>query len=227
MHFPRDKKSRRAVIGVESAIVLIAFVIVAAALSFVILNMGFSTTQKAKTTISSGLETSSSALQIAGTVTGKGDVAASKLNSTAIPIEVASGSSGIDLQKSSTAVKYVSQSVSYDNIYNGTLSGTYSSLDDAVKAASNSTNMMLSFDSKNNPKNTVAFMYWSINKNDNTVAEPGEHLVLAIVYKVQTGADDRPASQSRFMAELIPTRGATLTVQREVPVVTDKIIDLT
>jgi len=41
----------RGVVGIESAIVLIAFVIVAAALAFVVLNMGFATSQKAKTAI--------------------------------------------------------------------------------------------------------------------------------------------------------------------------------
>ncbi|MFZ0183948.1 MAG: archaellin/type IV pilin N-terminal domain-containing protein, partial [Nitrosotalea sp.] len=48
-HELRTRKTRRGVIGIESAIVMIAFVIVAAALAFVVLNMGFSTTQKAKT----------------------------------------------------------------------------------------------------------------------------------------------------------------------------------
>jgi len=43
----RIKDDRKGVVGIESAIVLIAFVIVAAALAFVVLNMGFSTTQKA------------------------------------------------------------------------------------------------------------------------------------------------------------------------------------
>ena len=57
-----NKRTRRGVVGIESAIVLIAFVIVAAALSFVVLNMGFSTTQKAKSTITSGLGEASSAL---------------------------------------------------------------------------------------------------------------------------------------------------------------------
>ena len=40
------RHSHRGVIGVESAIVMIAFVIVAAALAFVVLNMGFSTTKR-------------------------------------------------------------------------------------------------------------------------------------------------------------------------------------
>ena len=60
------RQSHRGVIGIESAIVMIAFVIVAAALAFVVLNMGFSTTQKAKTTIISSLGEASSSLEVAG-----------------------------------------------------------------------------------------------------------------------------------------------------------------
>ncbi|MGH2612893.1 MAG: archaellin/type IV pilin N-terminal domain-containing protein, partial [Rhabdochlamydiaceae bacterium] len=36
------RRTRRGVMGIEAAIVMIAFVIVAAALAFVVLNMGFS-----------------------------------------------------------------------------------------------------------------------------------------------------------------------------------------
>ncbi|GBF09192.1 flagellin [Aeropyrum pernix] len=41
-------KGRKGIVGIEAAIVLIAFVIVAAALAFVALNMGLFTTQKSK-----------------------------------------------------------------------------------------------------------------------------------------------------------------------------------
>ncbi|MBS7608828.1 flagellin, partial [Candidatus Bathyarchaeota archaeon] len=34
-------KNKRAIVGVEAAIVLIAFIIIAAALSYVVINMGF------------------------------------------------------------------------------------------------------------------------------------------------------------------------------------------
>ena len=91
----RSRKTRRGVIGIESAIVMIAFVIVAAALAFVVLNMGFSTTQKAKTAISSSVSESSSALEIAGKVTGFGDVSAGSLNATVVPIKVAGGGDSV------------------------------------------------------------------------------------------------------------------------------------
>src|ERR1051326_7775182 len=112
---------RRAVIGIESAIVLIAFVIVAAALSFVVLNMGFSTTQKAKTTIGQGLDTSSSALEVGGSVSGHLNQTAAALDVVSIPLKVASGSTNVDMQRTLTSVKYFTTKLNYDNIYNGTL----------------------------------------------------------------------------------------------------------
>ncbi|MEM2567912.1 MAG: archaellin/type IV pilin N-terminal domain-containing protein, partial [Candidatus Bathyarchaeia archaeon] len=44
-------KNRKGIVGVEAAIVLIAFIIIAAALSYVVINMGFYTTQKTKETM--------------------------------------------------------------------------------------------------------------------------------------------------------------------------------
>src|SRR5579864_9668103 len=124
----RSRKTRRGVIGIESAIVMIAFVIVAAALAFVVLNMGFSTTQKAKTAISSSVTESSSALEIAGKVTGFGDVAKAQLNATMIPLKVAGGGDAVSLDPTLTDIKYYSNTVRYDNIYKSTCmisSGTY------------------------------------------------------------------------------------------------------
>jgi len=40
--------AKKGIVGIEAAIVLIAFVIVAAALAFVAINMGMYTTQKSK-----------------------------------------------------------------------------------------------------------------------------------------------------------------------------------
>jgi len=44
-------RKRKGIVGIEAAIVLIAFVVIAAALSYVVINMGFFATQKTKETI--------------------------------------------------------------------------------------------------------------------------------------------------------------------------------
>ena len=57
-------KDRRGMTGLETAIILVAFVITAAAFSFVIINMGFLTSQKAQSVISSGMTEASSSMLI-------------------------------------------------------------------------------------------------------------------------------------------------------------------
>ena len=81
------RHTHRGIIGIESAIVLIAFVIVAAALAFVVLNMGFSTTQKAKVAIIAALEEAGSSLEVAGKITGVADISDNVLNATSIPVK--------------------------------------------------------------------------------------------------------------------------------------------
>lgn len=56
--------------GLEAAIVLIAFVVVAAVFAYVVLGAGFFTTQKAQETIHKSVEQSTSNLQLIGNVYG-------------------------------------------------------------------------------------------------------------------------------------------------------------
>ena len=230
------RHSHRGVIGVESAIVMIAFVIVAAALAFVVLNMGFSTSQKAKTSIISGLEEASSSMQIAGKVTGIGCTSSSsdstcdatpKLNGTAFPIKITSGGDAVDLAVATTAVKYLSNSVEYDDIYSGPITAEeHRDLKSAYQEAV--TDTMTGFSGDVNPVNgtvatqTAAIVYWSVQSNTNSILDQGEHAVLAIAF-----ADaDRPVSLDKTRAEVILATGSSLTVERQVPVITTSVVDL-
>src|SRR5574338_120389 len=229
------RQSHRGVIGVESAIVMIAFVIVAAALAFVVLNMGFSTTQKAKTTISSGLGEASSSLEIAGSVIGSGNVTQAKLEVIGIPIKVASGGESINLSPTTAAVKYLSNSITYDNIYAGTLtaaadgdddngSGEWLSLELATDDAADGDLYITEdpFDASGIPSSTKAFIYWTQNNNNNDILDQGEHAVLAIAYK----SADQPSALDKLHAEILVPTGAALTVERQVPSVTTTVVDL-
>ncbi|MFA7694157.1 MAG: flagellin [Methanoregula sp.] len=61
--------------GLEAAIVLIAFVVVAAVFSYVVLGAGFFTTQKAQETVHTSVQQASSTLEIVGNVYGTGSTA--------------------------------------------------------------------------------------------------------------------------------------------------------
>jgi flagellin FlaB len=231
------RKSHRGIIGVESAIVMIAFVIVAAALAFVVLNMGFSTTQKAKTTIVSSLGEASSSLQISGKVKGIGCTSSTKgcstpyLNATVVPLKIASGGDSVNLQLSTASIKYISNSKSFDNIYGGPLAATstYANATAAFTAAQGViTNFVATAGAPTNPvtKNlpaaTTGIIYWTVTGNTNSILDDGEHAVLAIAY----GNNDRPAALDKIKVEIVTPTGASLTVERNVPIITNTIVDL-
>jgi len=230
------RHSHRGVIGVESAIVMIAFVIVAAALAFVVLNMGFTTSQKAKTTIISGLGESSSSMQVAGKVIGVGCSSSSsetacattpELNATAIPIRITSGGDAVDLAVATTAVKYLSNSVEYDDIYSGPITAAeHRSLTDAFDQAV--TDGKTGFSGDVNPidgtvaSQTAAIIYWSVQSNTNSILDQGEHAILAVAFD----SSDRPAALDKIRVELILSTGSSLTVERQVPNISTSIVDL-
>jgi len=226
------RHTHRGIIGIESAIVLIAFVIVAAALAFVVLNMGFSTTQKAKTSIIAAVEEAGSSLEVAGKITSIGDVSNNVLNATTIPIKIVSGGASSNLDGNFTSIKVITSDVEYDNVYTyGPLYvGTYLNATQAWEVAMNNGWLCgpapaISCNPYNgtiNPTQTIAIIYFTVNQNDNTILESGEHAQLAVAY----AQNDRPASLDFVAFEISTPKGAPLTVDRLVPNITNQIVDL-
>jgi len=231
--------AHRGVIGIESAIVLIAFVIVAAALAFVVLNMGFSTTQKAKTAIIAAVEEAGSSMEIAGKVTGTGDVRPSLLNTTLIPIKIISGGGSVNLDANLTSIKYLSNSVEYDNIYVGSLFNTtfinstmafkqaseqYRSGDPMHRMITCGTTITTSCNPVNGSavNQTTAFFYWTVNRNNNFILDMGEHIVLALAF----AENERPGSLDNVRAEIYIPVGAPLSIDRIVPNITHSVVDM-
>ena len=212
----------RGVIGIESAIVLIAFVIVAAALAFVVLNMGFATSQKAKTTIVATLGEAGSSLEVSGKVFAWADTIVPDIEIIGVPIKIASGGESVNLDPQFTAVKFISDAVTYDDIYTGTLNaGIIDSLSAGMVAGTPglcSANPILAGD----PAPTCAFIYWTVNINNNDIIDQGEHAILVVAFA--TG--DNPTPLDKVKIELIPSSGATMTVERQIPNISSDYVDL-
>jgi len=66
------RNNKKGFTGLEAAIVLTAFVVVAAVFSYVVLNAGFFTTQKSKEVVHTGVEQATSSIELAGDVIGHG-----------------------------------------------------------------------------------------------------------------------------------------------------------
>jgi flagellin FlaB len=107
--------------GLEAAIVLIAFVVVAAVFSYVVLGAGFFTTQKSQQVVSSGVSQASSSFEILGDVYGLG--ADNEMTAVQFVIGLTAGGSPIDVN--STTVTWSTSTVveTLDYVTNATAEG--------------------------------------------------------------------------------------------------------
>jgi len=92
--FYRDEQG---VTALETAIILIAFVVVASVFAFTILSSGTSSTQQAKEAIASGLEQVSGALEVRGSVIATGDVTGSAVSTVVFTLATVTGGDPVDL----------------------------------------------------------------------------------------------------------------------------------
>jgi flagellin FlaB len=85
--------------GLEAAIVLIAFVVVAGVFAYVTIGAGFFTTQKSQETVYKGVEQASSNIQMTGAVYGIDSGSTATINKIQFGIGLAPGSPPIDIEK--------------------------------------------------------------------------------------------------------------------------------
>ncbi|MCW4013843.1 MAG: hypothetical protein NWF07_12785 [Candidatus Bathyarchaeota archaeon] len=203
--------NRKGITGIETAIILTAFVITASAFSFVILNVGFLTSDKAQTTVISSMkETSSSIIADAGvtgyfsntTVADQDDVC---LEEILFYIKLAQGHEPIDCSDDSMVITYTNQrghTVVYsDNILNGTVT-------------------------------TIQ----TITGDSDSLLELGEKMQVHINFKQIDGADVKPVPAvhtdiygkpyETIRIEIRPIVGAILTMEKEIPAVNAPVMTL-
>ena len=113
--------NKRAIVGIEAAIVLIAFVIIAAAFAFMAINMGLFATQRSKDTIAQGLRESSSPLQLDGNIFLRVNETNMRAEAIIIPLR-AMGVKYVPMGANETVVSISisgQQKLGYANIYYG------------------------------------------------------------------------------------------------------------
>jgi len=198
-------KAKKGIVGIEAAIVLIAFVVIAAALSYVVINMGFFATQKTKDTIGSGVDEATSALQLDGSIIAKTGSGATNLSYIIVPVKLSVGKSMVDLGNNTVVVSVYLPDATLLNIYNGTSTATdWTALmndvgDDQAKFA-------------------------IFNGDGDTVLESTEKAFLA----VHLGSGNEVAEYQTIKIEVKTGRGASLTVVRTAPggLTADEFVDL-
>ena len=116
----RPHSAEEAFTGLEAAIVLIAFVVVAAVFAYVVLGAGFFTTQKAQETVHTGLKQTTSAVQPGGALSIQADDAGTGVQTITFYLKLAAGGTEADMgtfaytvSTTSNVVTFTSNDVNY------------------------------------------------------------------------------------------------------------------
>jgi flagellin FlaB len=190
----RFLRQKRAMVGIEAAIVLIAFVIVAAAFSFMVVNMGLFATQRGRETVQEGILEASSPLLLDGTIYIRG-VSGPKVDAIVIPLKTM-GTRYVPMAQNSTQMTLrAGTHTAIANMYGGinTTDPQNKSLDQLVAALDNNTNSTL----------------FVGNSNGDTSLGYGEKGYL-VVY---LASDDQASSGESVFIEIRPEKGAPLSVE--------------
>ena len=107
---PRVRRwnGQKGITGLETAIVLIAFVVVSSVFAFAALSTGMFSSDKARETIQAGLAETRASMELKGSVIGNSDVAATTGVITSITFHVtqAAGGAKVDLTPGTTVIQY-------------------------------------------------------------------------------------------------------------------------
>ena len=106
--FRRIADNQAGITGLETAIVLIAFIVVAAVFAFTVLTTGLFTTEKAKQTAQAGVGETQSTLTLKGSViaTSDGCPEECELKTISFKLGQAAGSDPVDLEPTRTLITY-------------------------------------------------------------------------------------------------------------------------
>jgi len=191
---------RSGMTGLETAIILVAFVITAAAFAFVVLNMGFLTAEKAQSVISSGMSEASSALLVDSGVIGQfndtgGDQADIDLVKLTFYIKLSQGHEPIDLDDSKLVATYT----------NARCHGEIYDTDGTIMTIT------------------------GVNDDGDSLCETGEKFKVEVNFTELTPAAVDPSGLTQdnvythpyeeFRIELRPSAGAVLSIERQLPAV--------
>jgi archaeal flagellin FlaB len=183
-------KGEKGFTGLEAAIVLVAFVVVAAVFSYVMLGAGFYTTQKSQEVVHTGVTQASSSVELSGDVVAKGS-GGTEIDTVDLALQLTSGGSSVDMSKTLLVVSAPD------------IKPTELTLDTTATA---STFMIAGRYNENGATNDILdrFEKFEITIDLDAVAA-------AASPATSIGANDE------FQIEIKPPQGATYTIHRQAP----------
>ncbi|NQW23191.1 MAG: hypothetical protein HQ475_07095 [SAR202 cluster bacterium] len=191
------RNNQRGITGLETAIVLIAFVVVSSVFAFAALSTGMFSSDKARETVTAGLAQTRATMELKGSVIGTATVTGSAGSMTTVNFHVtqSAGGADVDLTPGTTVIKYTDkvQSVLFGSSAGFTVAGIGGADTDKLLERNEVYKVeLISLDSGYN----------------------------------STGVDTLQAAlgtNKTFTLEVIPTKGAVVHIERTTPIFMDAI----
>ena len=192
---------QRGITGLETAIVLIAFVVVSSVFAFAALSTGLFSSDKAKETIQAGLAETRGSMELKGSViaTSPTSGTAAVVSEIAFQVANAAGGESIDLTPGKTLIKYTDQTQSKMFLFDSATAGFTS-----IGLGSADSDMLLE---RNEVYEITLTGLDNVDAGDNNLTN-----TLGV--------------NTTFTLEVIPPRGAVLFIERTTPIFLENIMSL-
>jgi flagellin FlaB len=198
----RLRSEERGITGLETAIILIAFVVVASVFAYTVLSAGIFSAEKGKEAVHSGLQTARGSMEIVGPVVAKDTGSDNDVDQVIFTVANALEGEPIDLTTTT------------DGDADGLLS------DEATKNHL----LIASLSNASEELSDIAWTKTQVGWGDgDNYLEPGEKFELTVnVAGLTTDLD----AYDSFRLELKPDKGAVIVIERTLPATIDDVMDL-
>ena len=187
------RSNQRGITGLETAIVLIAFVVVSSVFAFAALSTGMFSSDKARETVNAGLAQTRATMELKGSVIGTSNAASTTGVLTTIDFHVtqSAGGADVDLTPGTTIIKYTDDTQS--KLFASTSGFTVTGIGGA--------------DSDSLLERNEVYKISMINLDTTDAGDDNLTTTLGV--------------NKTFTLELIPTKGAVLHIERTTPIFMD------
>lgn len=200
-------QTRKGLTGLETAIILIAFIIASSAFTFIVLNMGMITSEKSQSVISTSMSETSSSLLLDSDVictftNNSGGQDSICLTNAIFYVRISQGNEPIDMDDSYLVITYTSPRC-HGSMYetNGTITTVTHVTGDSDSTLDPGERFKVSIDLTELPKNSVTP---SQTDRNNLYCHPYESIII----------------------DLKPSQGASLRLDRDIPQVNNAMMTI-
>ena len=196
------KRDQRGITGLETAIIMIAFVVVASVFAYTVLSAGIFSSEKGKEAIHAGLSQAQSSMELVGPVVALDTNTDGNVDQIVFIVANTLGGQPINLTTTT------------DSNGDGLLSD---------ESTQNNTTV-ISYTDQAQAINDIAWTKTAIGKNDgDNLLEAGEKFQITVDV---SHLSPRLSADGTFVLEVKPDGGTSMTIQRTLPSVIDEVTTL-